>query len=127
MTTRLHRSFPGTAASVAPIRQAVSAVARDCGLSPERIGDVRLAVSEAVSNAIVHAYGERSGEIVVDAREEAGELVIVVGDRGGGIVPRPDSPGLGLGLPLIVALTSRMEICTPDERTTEVHMAFECR
>lgn len=127
MATRFHRSFPGTPESVASIRQAVSAVARDCGLSPERVHEVRLAVSEAVSNAIVHAYAGDGGEIIVDARQEAGELVVTVGDRGGGVVPRPDSPGLGLGLPLIVALTSRMEISNQDDGPTEVVMAFECR
>lgn len=127
MATKFQASFPGTPDSVARIRHAVSEVARECGLSAERVHEVRLAVSEAVSNAVVHAYKERGGEILVEAAEEDGELVVTVGDHGGGVVPRPDSPGLGLGLPLIVALTKRMEICNGDGGQTEVMMAFECR
>jgi anti-sigma regulatory factor (Ser/Thr protein kinase) len=125
MAVRFQGSFPGTPASVAEIRRAVSQVARECGLSPQRVHEVRLAVSEAVSNAIVHAYDGRDGDIRVCIAEEDGELVVTIGDTGGGVVPRPDSPGLGLGLPLIVALTTRMEICNGDE-ATEVLMAFEC-
>lgn len=127
MATKFHGSFPGTPDSVARIRHAISEVARDCGLSAERVHEVRLAVSEAVSNAVVHAYRERAGEIVVAAEQRDGELVVTVGDQGGGLVPRPDSPGLGLGLPLIVALTKRMEICDGDSGETEVMMAFDCR
>ena len=125
---RYQGSFPGTPDSVAEIRRTVGGVARDCGLSPERVHEVRLAVSEAASNAIVHAYGgERRGDVTLTIRdgEDTGEFVVTIADTGGGVVPRPDSPGLGLGLPLIVALTTRMEICN-DDGVTEVLMAFEC-
>lgn len=124
MAVRLHESFPGTPRSVAEIRRAVAEVAGRCGMSPQQVQGVRLAVSEAASNAVVHAYADRPGEIAVDAREEGGELVVTIRDDGGGVVPRPDSPGLGLGLPLIVALTTRMEICNGEH--TEVLMAFAC-
>lgn len=126
MATRFHGSFPGTPDSVARIRRAIGEVAHECGLSAERVHDVRLAVSEAVSNAVVHAYRDRAGEIVVDVAEQDGELVVVVGDGGGGLAPRADSPGLGLGLPLIVALTKRMEIGDGGGGRTEVTMAFDC-
>jgi anti-sigma regulatory factor (Ser/Thr protein kinase) len=125
MSARYHETFPGSPGSIAAVRRAVAAVARDCGMTPQQLHDVRLAVSEAVSNAVVHAYADRTGEITVDARVEGQELLVTVGDRGGGLVPRPDSPGLGLGLPLIVALTSRFEICN-GEGSTEVIMAFDC-
>ena len=38
------------------------------------------------------------------------QLTLVVADNGQGMVPRPDSPGLGLGLPLIATLTTSLEI-----------------
>ncbi|HEU4658670.1 MAG TPA: ATP-binding protein [Capillimicrobium sp.] len=125
MPVRFSATFPGTPASVRAVRHAIAEIARRCGMSGEQVAQVRLAVSEAVSNAVIHAYAEREGDIFVDAHEGDGELVVKVADEGGGVLPRPDSPGLGLGLPLIVALTSRMEICHHGRRT-EVVMAFDC-
>jgi serine/threonine-protein kinase RsbW len=53
-----------------------------------------------------------------------GRLTVVVHDEGRGMLPRPDSPGLGLGLPLIATLAESLELGTgPDERT-EVRMTF---
>ena len=68
---------------------------------------VALAVSEAVTNAIVHAYVGRPepGEIEVVAQRAADDrLEILVCDDGRGMLPRPDSPGVGLGLPLVATL-----------------------
>ena len=52
-------------------------------------------------------------------------LYLVVLDRGRGIVPRPDSPGLGLGLPLIATLAESLELGTGKLEETEVRMTFE--
>jgi serine/threonine-protein kinase RsbW/stage II sporulation protein AB (anti-sigma F factor) len=54
-----------------------------------------------------------------------GALTVVVSDEGRGILPRPDSPGLGLGLPLIATLASSLELGTNDREQTEVRMVFE--
>jgi serine/threonine-protein kinase RsbW/stage II sporulation protein AB (anti-sigma F factor) len=67
---------------------------------------VALAVSEAVTNAVVHAYVDapEPGEIEVVARRTGDDcLEILVSDAGRGMLPRPDSPGVGLGLPLVAA------------------------
>jgi len=56
---------------------------------------------------------------VVDTR-----LLVAVRDEGRGMLPRPDSPGLGLGLPLIATLTETLELGrSPDDRT-EIRMTF---
>jgi serine/threonine-protein kinase RsbW/stage II sporulation protein AB (anti-sigma F factor) len=47
-----------------------------------------------------------------------------VRDEGKGIVPRPDSPGLGLGLPLIATLTESLELGRATDDRTEVAMVF---
>ena len=39
-------------------------------------------------------------------------------------IPRPDSPGLGLGLPLIATLTESLELGTGEDDATEVRMTF---
>ena len=51
-------------------------------------------------------------------------LTVVIRDRGRGIVPRPDSPGLGLGLPLIATLAETLELGKEDADHTEVRMTF---
>ena len=102
-------------------------LARDCGLSERAVGDVALAVSEAATNAVVHAYADRgdAGVIHVTAQRADGELTIVIADDGPGLVPRTDSPGLGLGLPIIATLVRRMEVVA-EGGGTQIHMVFDC-
>jgi serine/threonine-protein kinase RsbW/stage II sporulation protein AB (anti-sigma F factor) len=77
--------------------------------------DVALAVSEAVTNAVLHGYRDgASGDVRVVACAEADRLVVVVRDYGCGMSPHPDSPGLGLGLSVIGRLTTEMNIERPD-------------
>jgi anti-sigma regulatory factor (Ser/Thr protein kinase) len=104
----------------------MAAIARECGLSPERINDVKLAVSEAVTNAVQHAYrDEDPGDVTGTADTEQGTLRIVIADSGSGMSPRPDSPGLGLGLPLIAYVADAVEVVSHGDGT-EIHMTFPC-
>ena len=54
---------------------------------------------------------------------EGRELVVIVCDAGLGLAPRADSPGLGLGMPLMAPVTTRFAVVS-DGRGTEIHMAF---
>jgi serine/threonine-protein kinase RsbW/stage II sporulation protein AB (anti-sigma F factor) len=94
-------------------------------MDDDGLGSVRLAVSEAATNAVVHAYREETGdgELRVRAFVDASELVIVVADEGIGLAPRPDSPGLGLGMPLMASVTTRFQVVSHGAGT-EIHMAF---
>src|SRR5689334_7784224 len=97
---RLHRRWPAVSESLGSMRRAVRAFAARCGVRDEPA--VTLAVSEAATNAIVHAFaGRDAGEIAVEAYCEQDHLCVIVADDGAGMKPRPDSPGIGLGLPLI--------------------------
>jgi anti-sigma regulatory factor (Ser/Thr protein kinase) len=118
-------TFPAVPPSVRAIRQEMVALARACGLDERAVSDVALAVSEAATNAIVHACAGRAGRLVVRAHHGGGELTIVVTDDGPGLVPRPDSPGLGLGLPIIATVARRMEVVA-DGPGTQIHMTFDC-
>ena len=66
-----------------------------------------LAVTEACTNVVQHAYRDAGGadQIEVAAERSHDVVTISVRDHGGGFAPRIDSPGLGLGLPVIAALT----------------------
>lgn len=120
-----HATFPATVPAARAIRVKIGAMAARYGLSEERVWAVRLAVSEAATNAIQHAYrGSQCGMIAAAAWVDDGHLRIVIADEGLGMTPRTDSPGLGLGLPLIAALADTMAVVCRDQGGTEIHMAF---
>jgi serine/threonine-protein kinase RsbW len=112
--------------SIAAVRRAVVELARSDDLSEAAISDVALAVSEAASNVVLHAYRDtpRPGPLLVRARLVGEALEVEVRDHGVGMRPRMDSPGLGLGLPLIGMLASSVEVDTGDDRQTCVRMRF---
>lgn len=118
-------TYEASAANIGLLRNQLAALARDCGLDDSTVGAVRLAVSEAATNALVHGYRGKGGMIRVEADLDEAELHIRVRDRGIGMEPRTDSPGLGLGLPVIASVADHVEVvqATPG---TEVHMAFPC-
>jgi serine/threonine-protein kinase RsbW len=117
--------MPGTPLGVRMARHEMSMIAADCGMDPDAVADVRLAVTEAATNAVMHAYAETEGELCVTAFVQDGELAIVIGDTGPGFDERRDSPGLGVGLSIIATLSERLRIVS-DTDGTEIHMAFPC-
>ena len=85
----------------------------------------RLAVSEAVSNVVVHSYRDTSpGAFTLSVEWSGGDLRVTVRDEGCGMAPRMDSPGAGLGLPLIASLTESFSVTAPPGGGTEVCMTF---
>jgi serine/threonine-protein kinase RsbW len=117
-------TLPARAENVAVVRHALGGLGEALALHPQTLSDVKLAVTEACTNVVVHAYGNDEGPMEVAASVDGEALRVTVRDEGRGIVPRPDSPGLGLGLPLIATLTESLELGkAPDDRT-EVTMVF---
>lgn len=112
--------------SVHRLRTAVCEFAHGAGVADPPLGDLRLAVSEAVTNAVIHAYRDEPapGAIDVAAERHRHELRVVVGDSGGGFAPRDDSPGAGFGLRIIGEMTDDLQIRGRRPRGTEVHMSF---
>lgn len=120
----LELTLPARAVNVAVVRHAIGGVAEVVDVSDQALSDIKLAVTEACTNVVVHAYPDGEGPLRVGATVTDDLLTIVVRDDGQGIVPRADSPGLGLGLPLIATLTESLELGTDDEERTEVRMSF---
>jgi serine/threonine-protein kinase RsbW len=120
----LELSLPARAENVAVVRHAFGGFGDAFGVDDQTLSDIKLAVTEACTNVVVHAYPDREGPIEVHAMVQDGRLVVVVRDQGQGIVPRADSPGLGLGLPLIATLAESLELGTGSDDQTEVRMTF---
>jgi serine/threonine-protein kinase RsbW len=113
MTAReLRLTLPATAENVMVVRQAVAGLGEALGLSGERIADLKTVVTEACNNVVLHAYDEEPGPLEVLANPGEGELEIQIADHGRGFRPRASEsdPSLGLGLPLIAALSDSFEI-----------------
>jgi serine/threonine-protein kinase RsbW/stage II sporulation protein AB (anti-sigma F factor) len=120
---RLELRTQATPAAVPGVRRAVVDFAElhGVGVAP----DVALAVSEAITNAVLHAYrDEGPGQVRVVACAEPDRLVVVVRDYGCGMSPHPDSPGLGLGLSVIGRLVTELNIERPDDGGTRLRMCF---
>jgi serine/threonine-protein kinase RsbW len=87
---------------------------------------VALAVSETVTNAVVHAYdGRTPGQVSVSCHADGERFVVEVVDEGTGIWLRQDSPGIGHGLAMVGAMAQALSIAPgPDGRGTAITMAF---
>ncbi len=119
-------SVPGTPEAVGEIRAAVCQFAQSRGFLDEKLEAIKLAVSEAATNAVLHGYSELAGQITVVAElEDSGALRVLITDRGRGMLPYRDSEGLGLGVPIMTTMADHVDITSPtNQGGTEVHMHF---
>jgi serine/threonine-protein kinase RsbW len=102
-------TLPARPENVAVVRHVLGALAEALRLPDGVVDDMRLAVTEACTNVVRHAYVDE-GTIDVVVRPRGNVLEVVVSDTGRGIGPSPDTDGPGLGLPLIAALTDSLEV-----------------
>jgi anti-sigma regulatory factor (Ser/Thr protein kinase) len=118
--------LPAVPSSVGQMRRRAAAFASATGASGEIAAAVALAVSETVTNAVVHAYaGREPGHVTVRCRAEEERLVVEVVDEGRGIAARTDSPGIGQGLAMVGAVARSLEIAPrPAGPGTVVTMSF---
>ena len=115
--------LPAEPQSASQARRAVLNALKGMAVDRDAIGVV---VSEAVTNAVLHAYRdrERPGDVHVSARVERNAVAISVSDDGLGLRPRPDSPGVGLGIPLMADLADHVEITHPRGRGVRIAAHF---
>jgi len=136
----VHLSLPNSAENVLVVRQALSGVAAVLALDAIETNDVNTAVTEACNNVVMHAYGGGDGPLEVDVYALPQSLAVVVRDRGRGIRERVgvgvgervgegelDGVGAhtGMGIPVIQALSRRVEFTEPLDGGTRVRMEFD--
>jgi anti-sigma regulatory factor (Ser/Thr protein kinase) len=126
---RLSLVLPAAPEGVPRARAAVTDLCERLGLDAGQAADIRLAVTEACTNCVLHSGGNGDGvgdaTFVLDAHVEQGDLVIVVRDFGGGLLRAPaGSAGLGLGMRLIEQLAESSEVSSRPGGGTRVAMRF---
>lgn len=124
--------IPSDLKFVRVVRLAVSGVASMMPFTYDDIEDIKLAVSEACNNAIIHANDRRGGEeVIIQLSARTDRLCIAIEDHGAGIPPdkrqeaaRPPEAleERGLGLFLIQALMDEVNYETSDQTGTRVQM-----
>ena len=119
--------FDATVEAPGSARAAVRAFVECKAVDPSGLDAMVLCVSEAVTNAVLHAYPDpaAAGGVELEAGLFDDHLALVVRDHGSGLAPRPDSPGFGIGLPLISQMASSAEVNTHESGGTEITMRFQ--
>lgn len=122
----LDKTLPAVPASVPRLRRAVTHFAATAGATSTVLEKLRLAVTEAVTNTVVHAYidHDRPGSVHVTASVRDGSVHVTVSDDGRGMLPRVDSPGLGLGIPLIAQAADTFDVHQAAGGGSEMLMCF---
>jgi len=103
--TRFSCHLVADPAHLRPARHAVSHWAADIGLRPERVDDLALAIGEALSNSIEHAYPADPGAIEIDGMVEDSVLRVEVRDHGCWREPHAHPGWRGRGISMILALS----------------------
>ena len=125
--------FPSKSANEAFARSAVACFAAQMDPTMDELGDIRTAVSEAVTNCIVHAYPNEIGTVSLRCRIlKDNVLDIVVKDRGVGIadIEQARRPAFttggaersGMGFTIMESFMTRLEITSKPGKGTTVHM-----
>ena len=123
----LSESALATPEVIPALRHAVADYAEAAGITGPKLDGVRLAVSEAVSNVVLHAYQDDPGEVHVTARVVGDELWVLVADDGRGPNAEPLRPGLGWGLAFIADAADEFSLAERAQGGTEARMVFRLR
>jgi len=113
--------------NVSLVREVLAGLAGVVPLEDGQLDDVKTVVSEACNNVVLHAYDGALGPLDVEIRVADGTLEVTVRDCGGGLRPRLGRKGEmeGIGIPVIHALTDRVEFSGGIGEGTEVRMHFD--
>ena len=130
--------FPSKSTNEAFARSAVACFAAQMDPTLEELGDIRTAVSEAVTNAIVHAYPDAMGTIILRCRILKNNVLdVVIKDKGVGIsdleqARRPTyttggSERSGMGFTIMESFMTNFEVTSAPGKGTTVHMRRQIR
>jgi stage II sporulation protein AB (anti-sigma F factor) len=124
-------SFPSCSANEGFARAAVSAFIAQLDPTVDELCDIKTAVSEAVTNCIVHAYRDSIGTVYINCRiYENGRVVVKVRDKGCGIADiqqamqpmftTSEGERAGLGFAVMESFTDRLHVSSRPGKGTSV-------
>jgi anti-sigma regulatory factor (Ser/Thr protein kinase) len=131
--TQLTLDLPAAPLGIPKARAAVTQLCDSLDVAHELRENIRLAVTEACTNCVLHAYNGAAPTATyrLEAREEPGEIVVVVQDWGGGIGGGGDTPAAlrqhgsyGRGFALMRAVATTVEIASAIGKGTRVELRF---
>ena len=126
MASRTGRwELPPDPQHIGVVRRQVASFAARAGMAATPLTDLQVAVSDALTTAVIHADGARDvGGIRVRAEEHGDELVVRVRDDGGKMTERPSYPVVGPRMSMIAALADQFQVRRCEGGTTELSMRF---
>src|SRR5690349_9968028 len=123
--TDVKLTLPARPENVSVIRHVLGAFAEALRLPDDLVEDLRLAVTEACTNVVRHAYPpEFPGPVEITIRPMEDVVSVIVADQGRGIGSSSDTTGPGLGLPLIAAIADEVELQPVPTGGSRVAMTF---
>ncbi len=108
-------------------RRAAAQFAEETGFDATTLWRVRLSVSEALSNVVLHAHPSdeaKQHHLVLLAESDDRAVAITISDDGSGLRARTDSPGMGLGLSIIAGSCDELSLDAGADGGTLVRMTF---
>lgn len=129
----LRTSFPAVSKNEALARGVAAQFLLLSDPTVEELSDVKTAVSEAVTNAVVHAYPGEKGFVELTLQESGGEITVTVSDTGRGIADvalartpffttAPEAERTGLGFAVMEAFMDSVEVDSAPGQGTRVTM-----
>lgn len=131
MKNSLSICFTSLASNIGVARIAVATFATTLNFSIAEVEEIKVAVSEAVSNCVLHGYPESSGDVFVNACINDNALTIEIEDKGKGIedIEKAKEPGyttipdhMGLGFSFMESFTDELEVWSSPGQGTKIRM-----
>ena len=125
ITTDVKLTLPARPENVSVIRHVLGAFAEALRLPDDLVEDLRLAVTEACTKVVRHAYpADIPGPVEISIVPSDEVVSVIVSDHGRGIGASSDTNGPGLGLPLIAAIADEVELQPVPGGGSRVAMTF---
>ncbi|MBQ7707263.1 MAG: anti-sigma F factor [Lachnospiraceae bacterium] len=132
-TNEMSVSFSSNAQNESFARMVIAAFITGTNPTLEEVSDVKTAVSEAVTNSIIHGYRNNTGQVIVNAKVTGRKIYIEIIDYGDGITDvkkamepmyttRPDEERSGMGFSFMEAFMDRIEVESEVGKGTTVKM-----
>ena len=130
---KIRLTFPSVSENESFARSVVSFFALRLNPNMEQLNDIKTAVSEAVTNSIVHGYPDGTGEIILEAEYYGDEIHINVFDNGVGIenvesamepfyTTKPEGDRSGIGFTVMKTFMDKVNVESEKGKGTKVYM-----